>query len=113
MKSEGVGSTPTGGFIMRKKKTIEDEVNEFLEYWDCDQMCAFLRDVIPLFELYDVDEQDDWLRDRVGEEDERNVRLIRTVYLISRIAEFHTGYLASVKVNFKNIHQRLEKEGQI
>lgn len=98
---------------MKKKKTLEEEINEFLEYWDCDQMCAFLRDIEPLFELYNVTEEDDWVADAVGKEDERNVRLIRTVYLISRIAEFHTGKLSLVKVNFKDIYRRLEKHGTI
>lgn len=98
---------------MKSKKTLEQEINEFLESWDADQMCAFLRDIIPLFELYDVEEESDWVRDAVGAENERNVRLIRTVYLISRIAEFHTGKLASVKMNFKNLYQKMEKHGAV
>ena len=44
---------------MKSKKTLEDEINEFLEYWDADQMCAFLRDIGPVFRLYDVDEEND------------------------------------------------------
>ncbi len=98
---------------MKNKKTLEEEINEFLEYWDADQMCAFLRDILPVFKLYDVDEENDWVRNAVGEEDERNVRLIRTVYLISRIAEFHAGKLVGVKVNFKNIYQKMEKQAAV
>ena len=98
---------------MKSKKTLEDEINEFLEYWDADQMCAFLRDIGPVFKLYDVDEKNDWVKKIVGEEDERNVRLIRTVYLISRIAEFHAGKLVGVKVNFKNIYQKMEKHAVV
>ena len=41
---------------MGKKRTLDQEINEFLEFWDGDQMCAFLRDIIPLFELFDVEE---------------------------------------------------------
>ena len=98
---------------MKSKKTLEDEINEFLEYWDADQMCAFLCDIGPVFRLYDVDEENDWVKNAVGEEDERNVRLIRTVYLISRIAEFHAGKLVGVKVNFKNIYQKMEKHAVV
>lgn len=94
---------------MKKKKTIEDELNAFLEKWDCNQIIAFLKDIIPLFELYNVDDENDWVVDEVGVENERNVRLIRTVYLISRIAEFHTGKLATVNVQFKDLYKRLEK----
>lgn len=98
---------------MKKKKTLEDEINEFLEYWNADQMCAFLRDIIPLFELYDVEDEDDWVADAVGKENERNIRLIRTVYLVSRIAEFHAGKLAAVKINFKEIYRKMEKQGAV
>ncbi|SRR5258706_11773514 len=98
---------------MKKKKNLEDEINEFLKYWDADQMCAFLRDIIPLFELYDVEDEDDWVTNAVGKEDERNIRLIRTVYLVSRIAEFHAGKLASIKINFKNTYQKMEKQGTV
>ena len=93
---------------MARKKTLEQEINEFLEKWGCDHMMAFLKDIIPLIDLYNVDEDDDWVRDCVGEENLQNVRLIRTVYLISKIAENHCAMLASVKINFKNMWKRLE-----
>ena len=95
---------------MRIKKTLEQEINEFLGKWDADKMSSFLRDIIPLFELYDVEEDADWVKDAVGESNERNVRLIRTVYLVSRIAEFHAGALASIKMNFKDLYRRMEKQ---
>lgn len=95
----------------KKKKTIEDEIIEFLNTWGSDEMSSFLRDISPLFELYDVDEENDWVKDIVGEEDERNVRLIRTVYLVSRIAEFHASKLCSIKMNFRNLYLKMEKHG--
>lgn len=94
---------------MAKKKDLETEINEFLEYFDCEKMTEFLRDIIPLFELYDVEDESDWVKDAVGEENERNVRLIRTVYLMSRIAEHHSGTLATIRMNFRNIWQRMEE----
>lgn len=95
---------------MRKKKDLETEINEFLNYFDCQKLTNFLRDIIPLFELYDVEDEDDWVKNSVGEENERNVRLIRTVYLMSKIAENHAGTLASLKMNHKDLSRRLEKE---
>ena len=94
---------------MTKKHTIEEEIKLFLDSWNCEKQIAFLRDIIPVFELYDVDTQVDWLKDRIGEEDLKNVRLVRTVYLISRIAEFHAGDLCLLKTNFKNLYKKLEK----
>jgi len=96
---------------MKQKKTIEDEIIDFLHLWDSDCMSNFLRDIIPLIELYDADEENDWVRDAVGEENERNVRIIRTVYLLSRIAENHSGKICRIKLEFKKLWERLEKEG--
>lgn len=90
------------------KKTLELEINEFLEVWGSEQLISFVKDLIPLFELYHVDEDDDWLRDQVGQFDKRNVRLIRTVYLMSQIAERHSAKLCHINARFKNIWKRLE-----
>jgi hypothetical protein len=98
---------------MRIRKTLEQEINEFLDKWDRDQMCNFLRDIIPLFDLYDVENDSDWVKDIVGEDDFNNVRLIRTVYLVSRIAEFHGGVLSTLKINFKDLYKRMETQGKI
>lgn len=96
---------------MNAKRTLEYEINSFLQLWNAQQLNAFLKDVLPLFELFDVDDENDWVRDLVGKEDVRNVRLIRTVYLISKIAEIHSGKLSRVKAEFKDIWKRMEKEG--
>lgn len=96
---------------MKNKKDIEDEITDFLEFWDCDRQISFLKDTLMLFELYDVDDENDWVRDAVGESNERNVRLIRTVYLLSRIADFHAGILCSINIKFKDLWKKLEKHG--
>lgn len=93
------------------KKTIEEEIINFLEIWDCKQQIAFLRDIIPLFELFDVEDENDWVKNIVGEENERNVRLVRMIYLVSKIAEFHAGRLCRVNTNFKNLWKKIEKQG--
>lgn len=98
---------------MMPKRTIENEINSFLEVWNCQKLTSFLRDIIPLFELYDVEDEDDWVKNAVGEENERNVRLIRTVYLMSKIAENHAGVLASIKMNYKDLWKRLEKNEMV
>lgn len=93
---------------MAKKKSLEEELNDFLEYWDVKKLKEFFRDVTPLLDLYNVEEENDWVKEAVGEENERNVRLIRTVYLVSKIAEFHAGKLCSINVEFRNLWKRLE-----
>ena len=95
---------------MKRKKDIKDEINEFLEDWGTDSIISFLRDIIPLFELFDVEDENDWVEKQVGG-DESNVatiRLIRTVYLVSRIAEFHAGKLCSLKIKYPTLWKRME-----
>ena len=92
---------------MPKYKSIEDELNAFLDLWDRDQMMSFYNDTKDLIELYE--DEHDLLKKEMGEENERSVRMIRTIYLVSRIAEYHSGRLCSLKVNFKDLWKRLEK----
>ena len=94
---------------MSKKLTIEEEINSFLEKWDYEQNVSFFDDIIPLLELYNVEEDNDWVKDRVGEENTRNVRLIRTVYLISKMASKHASVLSVINVRFKDLWKRMEK----
>lgn len=90
------------------KKTLEDQINGFLEMWDMDRQVAFLRDILPLFELFDVDDERDWVVDAVGEENQVHFRLLRTVYIMSVIAEKHAGRLASIRCNFPDLHKKME-----
>lgn len=91
------------------KPSLQDEIIAFYDLWNGDTLCDFLRDTIELFSLYDMDDESDWVADEVGDENVRNVRLVRTVYLMSRIAEKHAGKLARVKSEFKALHKRMEK----
>jgi len=91
------------------KKTIENEINEFLELWDVDSMISFLTSAFHLTELYNVEEEDDWVEKIVGPEQVITIRSIRTVYLMSKFAELQAGKLASTRVRFKDLWKRLEK----
>jgi hypothetical protein len=91
------------------KKTLEEEINEFYELWDLDQLIEFLKDSVPLFELYNIDETDDWVKELVAEEDVNKIRLVRTVYLISRICDRHAGKMCKVKYQFNDLWRRMEQ----
>jgi len=93
-----------------KRKTLEEEINLFLQEFGCDELIRFFDDVVPLMQLYNVTADDDWVRDAlIDEEEVMNVRAIRTVYLLSKIAERHAGKLCSLKINYKDLWKRLEK----
>jgi len=91
------------------KKNIETEINEFLEMWDMDSMISFLTCAFHLTELYNVEEEDDWVKNLVGAEQVITIRSIRTVYLMSKFAELQAGKLAHTRIKFKDLWKRLEK----
>lgn len=90
------------------KKTLEEQIESFLELWTMDHQVAFLKDIMPLFELFFVEGEEDWVEIKVGKENMVNVRLIRTVYIMSRIADQYTGRLAQVKANFPDLYRQME-----
>ena len=98
--------------MARYKKTTEDMINEFLDVWSVKDMKGFMKDCIPLFELFHVDEKDDWVADQVGEDNKVNVRLIRMVYILSHFAEFHAAKLCRINIDFKDLWRRIEKDGK-
>lgn len=94
-----------------KHRTLEEEINAFIDNWDWKQQVEFLKDIIPLFDLYDVSDEDDWVKEKIGNDEEnlRTVRLIRTVYLVSKIAYFHASKMCSINVEFKDLWKKMEK----
>ncbi len=93
------------------KNKLHDEIDKFFETWDAVQIVAFLRDLQPIFELYDVEsEEEDWVRQIVSPGEHHQIRLIRTVYLVSKLAEFHSGKLATIKILHKDLWKKMEKE---
>lgn len=93
---------------MTRKTTLEQDIEAFLNEFHPTQQTELLRDLYDLFEIYDI-EQEGNLDDIVEPEDDRNVRLIRIVYLLSRIADLHANKLLTCKIKFKNLWQRMEK----
>lgn len=99
--------------MAKPKKTINDELNDFFETWHCKEMVALIQSIAPIMELYDIEVGDNWVKEAVGEDNERNVILIRTAYLISRLADFHAGILCRIKVDHKDLWRKLEKEIEV
>ena len=97
---------------MKQKKDLSTELEEFLEYWNADSMTSFLREVIPLFALFDIEDENDWVANEVGKDNAQNVRIIRSAYLISRIAYLHAGKLCEIKIKFKDLWKRIEKDAE-
>lgn len=93
----------------RKKKTIHEEVNEILDIVNVDCINLFFKELYYLFELFDVDEKDDWVEKLVGKDNVREVRLIRACYIVSRMAEHFSSKFCSVKAHHPNFWKRLQQ----
>lgn len=94
------------------KKSLEQEIAEFMQFWDGHQMEKFLRDIIPMFEMFDIQDDSEWMNEGGSEEDAINIKMIRAAYIVSKIAENHAGKLARMKIDFKNLWKRLEERVQ-
>lgn len=90
-------------------ESISKEINKFINLWDCNQMIAFFKQIYPLIELFEVTGKNDWVRDEVGEENAQNVRVLKMVYILSKIADMHAGRLCRIKIEHKNLWKRLEE----
>lgn len=93
------------------KKTVEEEINAFLDIWGSEEMISFFNDIMPLILLYniDIDKADDWLIDTVGLDNVHSVRVAQTAYLMVKLAENHAGKLCNLKIQFKDLPKRMEK----
>lgn len=93
-----------------KKLSIEDQINGFLNDFDLDDMRLFLEICGEVFFLFDVDQDDDWIEKKVGAENCSNIRLIKSVYLISKMSEFFAGRLCIMKMKYPQLYKKMEKE---
>lgn len=94
------------------KKTVEQQIVEFMLDFGSDRLTKFLEDILPLFELFDVEDTSNWVTDVVGKENEAPVTMIRTVYLMSIIAENHAGTLCTLKMRYKDLWKKMEIEAK-
>lgn len=94
---------------MSNKKPLPEQIEGFLDIWDLDALLGLMGILAELFVLYDVDEADDWLKKEVEAPDVNNVRLVRTVYLISRLGEFYAGKLCRSNVAYKDLWRKIEE----
>lgn len=95
------------------KKNLHNEIEEFFEILDGPAIIQMLKDLQPIFELYDVEnEEEDWVRLAVAEGEHHQIRLIRTVYLVSKFACFHGGKLSLINIKHKDLWLKMEKESK-
>ena len=87
---------------------LEEEIAKFFDVWSMPDIVQFLRDTIHLFELYDVEDEGDWVEKEVGKDNEMNVRIIRTVYLLSILCDSFAGKMVKTNCAHPKLWRRLE-----
>lgn len=96
--------------IMGKKPTtVNDKARGILQIFGPEKLMEFISDVWELFQLYDVDENDDWLEAAVGDDNVREVRLARTAIILSNIAERHAKSFDKIARRFPHLAKDAEK----
>ena len=95
--------------LKRKEKDIEDEILAFMDTWNKTYLEELLRRTIPLYELYDIEDDSDWVEEEVGQQNVRNVRFVRTAYLISKLCDFLGPRIATTNMRHANLWKKLEK----
>lgn len=102
------------------KKTVEEELNDFLDIWKAEDMTSFFNDFIPLIELYKVrkirknckEGEDIYEYESETEKQsvfEREVLIATTAYLMVKFAEKHAGRMVWLKTQFKGLPDRMNK----
>jgi len=97
---------------MRLNRTVEEEINDFLNVYGPATFKLFLKDVEPLYDLYNSVEDEEWIEECEGVDDVNDIRLIRSVYLMSKVADLHALDLSKMKSSFRGLWLRMTKEAK-
>lgn len=92
-------------------KNIEQEINDFVKLFGQKEIIEFMEKCIDILELYDVDEEEDWVVDSVGKDQATNVRIIRTIYTISKIADSFASRFKTLNIMHPQLWRKLEMIG--
>ena len=96
--------------IMSKKNlSVNEKARGILQIFGPERLMSLVNDIWELFELYDVDEEDDWVANKVGEENVREVRLARTAYLLSLVAANHGKAFEKIQKKFPDFWKDAER----
>ncbi len=92
-----------------KLEKLEKQINEVLNDWAYKPIISMIKDIAPIITLYAVESNEAIELKKIDPEDQNNVRLIRTVYLLLKFAENHAGKLAMLKSKYPKLASEMEK----
>jgi len=91
------------------KRNVNEDLERCITQWIGKQLPGIMNYMIEMCKLWNIDDDNDFLKQELGCEDVKNHRLILTAYMLSRFAESYAGALVSFKVEYKDLWKRLEK----
>lgn len=94
---------------MMVRTDFNKEIESILNIYTEQNLCSFIEIAWEIGELYNADEYDDWVKDEVGIDNVREVRLARTAYLFSKLASIHGPLLKKIERRCPNFHEKMEK----
>lgn len=95
--------------IMPGKNNLGDCVNGILKIFGPDQLTDLLRTTWELYDLYGRDEDGDWVEDAVGIENVDEVRLARTAYILSALADHNAKLFDKINKRYPGFYKLAEK----
>jgi hypothetical protein len=90
------------------KRTPEEEINAFLEIWGTDDLLNLLEEISLVFETFYMENTDSPILEGKTDEEIANIRIVRSVYLISKIAELYGGKFCMTKMKVPRLYEKLE-----
>jgi Holliday junction resolvase RusA-like endonuclease len=94
--------------IMPRETNLSEDISKIMGIYGPDELIDFLRYAYELSELYNVTEENDWVKDQVGEDEVREVRITRTAYLLSKLAHNHAVLLKKIDRSCPAFWQKAE-----
>jgi len=82
--------------MANKKCSMQDKINSVLSVIGPEELYTLMEIGNEMFHLYDVDAEHDWVDRGQGPEDARTIRLTRTAYLLSKMADLFATPLKKI-----------------
>ena len=99
--------------LSRNKKTVEQEINEFFDLLCKNDISEMLSHMFEVFILYDVDKDDDWVKNSIeNKEESEQIRILRTVHLLSKMSDLYAGKFVLIKTKFPNLWLKMEEQAK-
>jgi len=87
---------------------LESKIHVFFEKWSFEEMNDLARFFIEFLEVFEIDKDMDWEREVLQNEETRNIKIIRCMYIVLKMADLYAGKFVATKVEFKGLWRKLE-----